>query len=93
MWEVYLKQGEANMGSSLRQKLDLVEHPKFERSFKCSWDNHCNGNDRIMTRLDRIYASKDLLPNQTSGPWLYFIKKDDVRLDHDLVSYILYYIC
>lgn len=68
MWEAYLKQGEANMGSSLRQKLDTVEHPKFERSFKCSRDNHCNGNDRIMTRLDRIYASKDLLPNQTSGP-------------------------
>jgi hypothetical protein len=66
MWEVDLKQGETNMG--WRQKLDLVEHLKFERSFKYSWDNHYNGNDRIMTRLDRIYASKDLLPNQTSGP-------------------------
>jgi hypothetical protein len=46
-----------------------------------------------LTRLDRIYASKDLLPNQTSGPWLYFIKRDDVRLNHDLVSHILYHIC
>jgi hypothetical protein len=67
MWEAYLKQGEANMGSSLKQKLDLMEHPKFERSFKYSWDNHCSGNNRIITRFDRIYAFKDLLLNQTNG--------------------------
>jgi hypothetical protein len=73
----------------MKLALGVDEPNRSKNNPRFSWDNHCQGVERIIGRLYIIYVSKASFHRDNSRIVQCLVRGYGLRLNHPLINYIL----